>query len=54
MGYKCQKTLSNVHDFWPYQLVLGINPRLHNVLSNRPPALKGLIESKIVASNLTL
>ena len=42
--------LSNVHDFSPYQLVFGMNPRLPNILSNRPPALEGL--SKIVASNL--
>ena len=42
--------LSNVYDFSPYQLVFGMNPRLPNILSNRPPALEGL--SKIVASNL--
>ena len=41
--------LSNVHGFSPYQLV---NPKLPNIISNRPPALKGLSESKIVASNL--
>ena len=29
-----------------------MNPRLPNVLCNRPPALEGLSESKIVASNL--
>ena len=44
--------LSNVYDFSPYQLVFGMNPRLPNILSNRPPALEGLSESKIVASNL--
>ena len=44
--------LSNVHCFSPYQLVLGMNLRLPNVLCNRPPALEGLSESKIVASNL--
>ena len=46
-----KNSLSNVHGFSPYQLVL-LNPRLLNVLSNRPPALEGLSESKIVASNL--
>ena len=30
-----------------------MNPRLPNVLSNRPPALEGLSDSKIVVSNLT-
>ena len=46
------KNSSNVHGFSPYQLVFGMNPRLPNVLSNRPPALERLSESKIVASNL--
>ena len=44
--------LTNVHGFSPYQLVFGMNPKLSNVLSNRPPALEGLSKSKIVASNL--
>ena len=44
--------LSNVHGFSPYQLMFGMNPRLPKVLSNRPPALEGLSESKINASNL--
>ena len=47
-----KNSLSNVHGFSPYQLVFVMNPRLPNVLSNRPPALEGLSESKIVASNL--
>ena len=45
-----KNSLSNVHGFSRYQLVFGMNPRLPNILSNRPPALEGL--SKIVASNL--
>ena len=44
--------LSNVHGFFPYQVVFNMNPRLPKGLSNRPPALEGLSESKIVASNL--
>ena len=47
-----KNSLSNVHGFSRYQLVFSMNPRLPNILSNRPPALEGLSESKIVASNL--
>ena len=49
-----KNSLLNVHGFSPYQLVFSTNPRLPNVLSNRPPALEGLSESKIVASNLSM
>ena len=41
-----------MHGFSPYQLMFSMNPRLPNVLSNRPPALERLSESKINASNL--
>ena len=44
--------LSNVHGFSPYQLVFGMNTRPPNILSNGPPALEGLSESKITASIL--
>ena len=47
-----KNSLLNVHGFSPYQLVFNINPRLPNVISNRPAALEGLSESKIVVSNL--
>ena len=47
-----KNSLSNVHGFSSYQLVFGMNPRLPNGLSNRSPALEGLSESKIVASDL--
>ena len=42
----------NAHGFSPYQLVFGMNTRPPNVLSNGPPALEGLSESKIIASIL--
>ena len=47
-----KNSLSNVHGFSPYQLVFGMNPRQPNVLSNRPPTLERLSESKIAASDL--
>ena len=47
-----KNSLTNIHGFSPYQLVFGRNPRLPNVLCNRPPAFESINESKAVAENL--
>ena len=47
-----KNSLTNIHGFSPCQLVFGRNPRLPNVLCNRPPALESINESKVVAENL--
>ena len=53
MGYKCQKLAFECAWFFTISTSVSMNPRLPNILSNRPPALEGLTDSKIVASNLT-
>ena len=48
-----KNSLANVHGFSPYQLVLGSNPKLPSVLSDRPPAfMTGEKTSQLLESNL--
>ena len=48
-----KNSLSNVHGFSPYQLVLGNNPKLPSVLSDKPPAfLSDQKVSQILEDNL--
>ena len=44
--------LQNVHGFSPNQLVFGSNPNLPNILVDEAPALEGVCQSEVVASNL--
>ena len=49
MGYKCQKRAVKCTWFFTISTSAWYEP---NILSNRPPVIEGLSESKIVASNL--
>ena len=49
MGYKCQKLAVKCTWFFTISTSVLYEP---NILSNRPPAIEGLSEPKIVASNL--
>ena len=47
-----KNSLSNVHGFSPYQLVFGKNPKLPNVLADKPPALYSETTHDIIRTNL--
>ena len=47
-----KNSLSNIHGFSPYQLVIGSNPKLPSVMSNRAPALTATPSSKVISNNL--
>ena len=47
-----KNSLHNAHDFSPYQLALGQNPRLLVLLSDKPPALESNSSSEIIRQNL--
>ena len=46
-----KNSLANVHGFSPYQLAIGLTPRMPNVLSDSPPALEES-ENSLVIKNL--
>ena len=45
-------SLANIHGFSPFQLAIGLNPKLPNVVNDRPPALTSKPDSKILRDNL--
>ena len=49
-----KNTLHNVHGFSPFQLTLGRNPKLPNLLTDKPPALSqpSGLASSILCDNL--
>ena len=48
-----KNSLANVHGFSPYQLVMGQNPPLPSVLTDRPPSYSSdTVTSKILMDNL--
>ena len=47
-----KNSLQNVHEFSPFQLVFRKNPRLPNILTDRPPALDDDIQIKIIRDNM--
>ena len=47
-----KNSLANVHGFSPYQLVFGKNPRIPNILTDKPPALYAGSGIEIVRNNL--
>ena len=47
-----KNSLASVHGFSPYQLSIGTNPCLPNVLNDKAPALTATPSSKVVAENL--
>ena len=47
-----KNSLANVHGFSPYQLVFGKNPKLPNVLYDKPPALYNHDQNDIIRMNL--
>ena len=48
-----KNTLTNVYGYSPYQLVLGQNPRLPNILEDAPPAWEVKSMSKRLTEHLT-
>jgi hypothetical protein len=48
-----KNTLTNVYGYSPYQLVLGKNPRLPNILEDPPPAWEVKSMSKKLTEHLT-
>ena len=48
-----KNTLANVYGYSPYQLVLGKNPRLPNILEDQPPAWEVKSMSKKLTEHLT-
>ena len=48
-----KNTLSNVYGYSPYQLVLGQNPRLPNIIEDPPPAWEVKSMSKKLTDHLT-
>ena len=47
-----KNSLYNVHGFSPYQLAIGQNPKLHALLSDKPPAYDPSPSSEIIRNNL--
>ena len=52
-GLNAKNSLQMFGGFSSYQLAMGRNPPLPNVIDNKLPALEGTTSSKIVAENLT-
>ena len=47
-----KNSLHNMHSFSPYQLTLGMNPKLPSILSDKLPALTNKPVSKVISQNL--
>ena len=47
-----KNSLNNVHEFSPYQLAIGQNPKLPSNFVNKPPALSREDTYKIISDNL--
>ena len=47
-----KNSLSNIHGFSPYQLVISTKPKLPSVMSDRAPALTATPSSKAISNNL--
>lgn len=45
--------MQNVHGYSPYKLVLGQNPNLPSVITNKPPALWGTTKIEWVAEDIS-
>ena len=48
-----KNALHNCSGFSPNQLVFGFNPNLPSILNNKPPALRSVTSSQLVADNLS-
>ena len=47
-----KNSLQMWHGYSSYQLVLGINPKLPNIMTNQPPALEGMSTSEVLVKHL--
>ena len=54
VGLECSLEVALAWCISPNQLVFGYNPNFPSVMPNKPPALEGVIASKLIALHLNV